>query len=227
MPTKTKFSADQFTPTEFATAAQKARFANNFVQFVLSGFDRKKFPKWFYTRLSMTFGHIAHYNQEGFYATWFSATDKQRKFIDRLREWVAYGDPKYTFSDVERQLVHWANGEGREDIDNILDQNAEAETKAIHAEVDRMKKLQGESCQQFRVAAKSQNTGSFGHRQYIVVAKDGSTFRINIIPSNLSLTEGQTLDVPLCNGRPKWDRFYVEAPTQMPNVPQEVIDEVW
>lgn len=227
MPTKTKFSAGQFKATEHATVQDKAKFANHFVKFVLSGFDRKKFPKWFYVRLSMTFGHIAHYNQNGFYETWFATADTQREFIDRLRNHTSYGQPEYTFVDVERQLIHWANTDGREEIDNVLNQNADAQQRAIESEQKRMAAIAGQETQQFKVAAKSQNTGGFGHRQYVVMAKDGSAFKLNIVPSNLSLAEGQVIDVPLHNGSPKWDKFYVECPERLANAPQAVIDEVW
>lgn len=103
------FKAEQFTPTRHDSAADKARFANVFVRFVESGFKETLFPKWFYTRLSMTFGHIAHYNQQGFYFEQFSST---RRRIEFLRQTVGFpsmmgGDPHFTYSDVERVLAQW------------------------------------------------------------------------------------------------------------------------
>jgi len=109
MPRKPLFTADQFTPTDFDSASEKARFANHFIRFVESGFKETLFPKWFYTRLSLTFGHIAHFNQQGFYATFFTTT---RGKLDFLRQTVEFpsmmgGDPRYTYSDVERVLAAW------------------------------------------------------------------------------------------------------------------------
>ena len=102
-----KFTAAQFTPTEHSTSEDKAKFANQFVKFVTNGFKEKDFPKWFYNRLSMCRQHIAHYNQGGFYDVWFSSEFKQDDF---MRHWAlqdVYGDPKYTYSDVERVLQTW------------------------------------------------------------------------------------------------------------------------
>jgi hypothetical protein len=107
MTTKVMFSPQQFTPTEFSTAEDKAKFANHFVRFVESGFKESLFPKWFYTRLSMTFGHIAHYNRNGFYETWFANTDKQMEFLQHTMRYPCYGQPEYTYCDVEEALIYW------------------------------------------------------------------------------------------------------------------------
>lgn len=107
---KRVFTADQFTPTEWSTAEDKAKFANQFVVFVESGFARDKFPKWFYTRLSMTFGNIAHYNQEGFYATWFMDTDSKMEFLQNVIAYPCYGSSSFTYSDVEIALQNWLAG---------------------------------------------------------------------------------------------------------------------
>lgn len=104
---KKMFTADQFTPTEFSTTKDKAKFANHFVRFVESGFNENLFHKWFYTRLSMTFGHIAHYNIHGFYATWFEDTDMQMEFFEHTLSFPCYGQPEYTFCDVEKVLIVW------------------------------------------------------------------------------------------------------------------------
>lgn len=101
------FSANQFTATKWETAEQKAKFANHFVRFATNGCRATMFPQWFYTRLSMTFGHIAHYDRSGFYSTWFSDRAGASEFFDRVAGWVAYGDPEYTYSDVERALQQW------------------------------------------------------------------------------------------------------------------------
>src|SRR3990167_862659 len=60
-----------YTATEFDTAADKEKFELQFKRFVMSDFAENKFPNWFYKSLSMTFGHIAHYNKAGFYSTFY------------------------------------------------------------------------------------------------------------------------------------------------------------
>ena len=104
-----KFTASQFTPTEWSTAEDKAKFVNHFVRFVKSDFKRTLFPHWFYTRLSMTFGHIAHYNIHGFYAEFFTKTEDKLDFLKKtVNPWHGFaGDPHYTYCDVEKELAKW------------------------------------------------------------------------------------------------------------------------
>jgi len=105
---KTVFTANQFTPTKFDTAEDKARFANHFVRFIEKGFPRTLFPKWFYRRLSSTFRHTAHYNIDGFYGMWFGGPERQQNFLQHTRLVEIYGDPAFTYSDVEKALQNWA-----------------------------------------------------------------------------------------------------------------------
>ena len=102
-----KFTADQFKPTEWSTAKDKADFANHFVKFVLADFPSKLFDKKFYDRLSSCFGHIAHYNQDTFYDTFFSDTRRKLEFVNQTLTGGGHGDPLFTFSDVERELHAW------------------------------------------------------------------------------------------------------------------------
>ena len=109
---KTRFTAEQFRPTQWDTAEEKARFANAFVRFVESDFKATLFPKTFYRRLSMTFGHIAHYDQGGFYATFFTTALGKVRFLEQCVTWDCCGDPAYTYSDVETALRAWIKAEG-------------------------------------------------------------------------------------------------------------------
>ncbi len=110
------FTAEQFTPTKFGTAEDKAKFANHFVRFVESDFKSTLFPKWFYTRLSMTFGHIAHYNQSGFYSEFFASTMDKVRFLEQTRLAGCYGSPEHTYCDVERVIVKWVRDSGVESL---------------------------------------------------------------------------------------------------------------
>lgn len=106
------FKAGQFTPTEFYTAEDKAKFANAFVRLVEGDFAPGLFPKWFYTNLTNCFGHIAHFDQSGFYATWFTSNEKKLRFLVNAGRFPAYGDPEFTFCDVEKALKTWIAGSG-------------------------------------------------------------------------------------------------------------------
>lgn len=101
------FKAEQFTPTKWDSAEQKAKFANQFVRLIERGFQFHDFPKWFYNRLSNTFGHIAHYNQLGFWETWFENQGQQLAFLRHTATCQICGDPAFTYSDVERALQGW------------------------------------------------------------------------------------------------------------------------
>lgn len=96
------FTADRFTPTQWDSADRKAAFAKQFIRFVQCDFS-----KAFYVRLSMTFGHIAHYNQGGFFEEFFTTTQDKFRFLRLTLAYPCYGDPAWTFSDVEKALQSW------------------------------------------------------------------------------------------------------------------------
>lgn len=105
--TITDFTADRFTPTKWDSSDKKATFAKQFIRFVESDFARSKFPKTFYQRLSMTFSMIAHFNQHGFFETFFTTTEGKVRFLRMTLAHPCYGDPAWTYSDVERALQTW------------------------------------------------------------------------------------------------------------------------
>ena len=113
---KKLFDASMFTATAHSTTADKAKFANHFVRFVESDFKPTLFYGWFYTRLSMTFGHIAHYNCRGFYETFFADLAGKVRFLEITAGVKGYdmicGAPTHTYSDVERELRSWVQTEG-------------------------------------------------------------------------------------------------------------------
>jgi hypothetical protein len=96
-----------YTPTERDTADDKAKFVQQFKKFVDSDFEIKKFPKWFYIRLSMCFGHIAHFNQGRFYDTFFTSTRGKVRFLEKCSQWPCCGSPHFTYCDCERELQDW------------------------------------------------------------------------------------------------------------------------
>jgi hypothetical protein len=101
---KGPFLRSQFQPTKFSTAQDKADFGNSLLRFVESEWAPTLFTKSFYHRLSMCFGHIAHSNRTQFYEEWFSSLGAQVEFLKHTLRFPSYGDPEYTFSDVERAI---------------------------------------------------------------------------------------------------------------------------
>jgi hypothetical protein len=116
LPAEVRFPPGGFVATQHSSADAKARFANHYVRFVAAGFAYDLFQPWFYRRLSTTFGHIAHYDLEGFYHTWFGRTFDQHGFVDQALRWRCPGDPAYTYCDVEAVLQEWLRSVGAVEV---------------------------------------------------------------------------------------------------------------
>ena len=101
---KGPFLPTDFTPTRFSTAADKAEFGNQLLRFIESEWAQALFTKDFYHRLSMCFGHIAHVDRLTFYETWFTCHHDRPRFLEKTLKWPCWGDPEYTFSDVEQAI---------------------------------------------------------------------------------------------------------------------------
>ncbi len=104
---KQLWDVEKLSPTKFSTVADKVKFGNQFVKFFQSGFSKEKFPKWFYTRLSMCFGMIAHYDINGFYETFFTNDKDRAEFVEMVLNYPCYGSPEFTFCDIEKQIQQW------------------------------------------------------------------------------------------------------------------------
>ena len=100
----TFFTASNFLPTKWSTADEKAAFGNALLDFMLTGFLAGRFTEKLYARLSMCYGHIAHFNRQGFSETWFDSPESIASFVNHLMQWPCHGDAGYTFSDVERAI---------------------------------------------------------------------------------------------------------------------------
>jgi hypothetical protein len=98
------FEPNQFVATKWSTAGDKAIFANALMKFIAHEFPRQSFSKTLYRRLSNTFGHIAHYDRDGYYSTFFERDADKVVFLDQTLRWRCYGDPTYTYCDVERAV---------------------------------------------------------------------------------------------------------------------------
>jgi hypothetical protein len=131
------FTAEEFTPTQWDSAETKAEFANHFVRFVESDFKQSLFTKKFYNRLSMCFDHIAHYNQGGFWETFFTSDQDKLDFLTQTISQGGYGDPHWTYSDVERVLRQWVFDTG---LIDTYQQKANATVESQErAELDRLR----------------------------------------------------------------------------------------
>jgi hypothetical protein len=98
------FTAAELTPMQWASAEDKAKFANALMKFVANEFPRQSFTRSLYHRLSNTFGHIAHTNLDGFYGAFFERAFDKIVFLEQTLSWPHFGEPTFTFSDVERAV---------------------------------------------------------------------------------------------------------------------------
>ena len=94
----------EFVPTKYSSAAEKAEFGNALLHFLDAECPQELFTKKLYNRISMAFGHIAHYDRAGFYDTWFTSARHKAAFIEKTLRWPCHGDPEYTFSDIEHAV---------------------------------------------------------------------------------------------------------------------------
>lgn len=104
----TYFERFEFKRAGSSTIEDKQRYLYHFTRFVRADFKDTLFPDWFYKQTSYMWGHIAHFNRGGFFNTWFSTTHQKVAFLERCSDpRCIYGDPAYTYVDVERALLHW------------------------------------------------------------------------------------------------------------------------
>ena len=156
--TKNIFTADRFTATQHSTAEEKARFCDALCQVRPQRVFAQSVQDRVLPTVSNIFGHIANYDETGFWEVWFATPAKQRQFVRRIHEWVPVGDPHFCWSDVERELKSWAATEA-EAIDAVLTENERKFAEAAKAETDRRAALQSQTHQEFTVVAKSSNIG--------------------------------------------------------------------
>ena len=89
------------------------------------------------TAISNTFGHIANHNIDGYYSIFFERDADKVVFLDQTLRWPCYGDPTYTFSDVERAVQR------RLRATNVIDVFRMREADATHKrELDILARLQ-------------------------------------------------------------------------------------
>ena len=118
------FTAAEFTPTQWASAEDKAKFANALMKFVANEFPRQSFTRSLYQRLSNSFGHIAHRNLDGFYGAFFERDTDKVVFLEQTLSWPHFGDPTFTFSDVERAVKRRLRAAKVIDILRLLEADA-------------------------------------------------------------------------------------------------------
>ena len=98
------FTAADFTAAPHGTAEEKARFANSLCRFMAGGFTRAAFTKVLYNRLMHLFGHIAHYDANGFHGEFFTNHGDTARFLEQAMRYPAWGRPHESWCDVEEAV---------------------------------------------------------------------------------------------------------------------------
>ncbi len=101
---KRPFLPEDFLPTRFSTADDKAAFGNTLLHFLESNCKRELFTNSLYDHLSKCFAHIAHCDRETFYQMWFDNEAHRLRFIEHTLRGRCWPNPEFTFSDVERAV---------------------------------------------------------------------------------------------------------------------------
>lgn len=101
------FYARHFQPTPWDMAEEKAEFANRFVRFVESDFNRQFFTGKFYQRMVCMFGFHAFPNSQNFWEHYFGNETGKRRFILTCIEHRHAGDPATTYADAHARLQDW------------------------------------------------------------------------------------------------------------------------
>lgn len=113
------FAAAEFTATQWDDGAAKARFARHFLRFLGQGMPEHLFTQAFYRRLSLCFGHIAHYSRHGFLDHYFRTASDKRRFLQDSMDWSPMGDPAWTWCDVELALQQRIQASGLLEIHGV------------------------------------------------------------------------------------------------------------
>ena len=92
---------------KYLTAGEKTKILKSFERFVKSGFKETLFTKAVYKHLSLHFGFIAHYNQQGFYSARFEDAQGLAKTLHAIvnaSPWTFVDDNTSGNADLNRGI---------------------------------------------------------------------------------------------------------------------------
>ncbi len=99
-----KLEPADFKATKWDTAEVKVKFGNHLLRFIAEDYPKFLWTNVFYNRLALTFSNIAHYNSHGFWITFFESTTDHIQFLRNIARHPCWGDPEFTYSDIERAV---------------------------------------------------------------------------------------------------------------------------
>jgi hypothetical protein len=95
------------------SAEEKEKVLKDWQRFIESDFNKARFTKPLYNHLIQHCSFIAHYNQAGFYDTYFEDPEDTMKFIKQF-------DREQGCISVEYGMKYWLNAEDYADVNNAM-----------------------------------------------------------------------------------------------------------
>lgn len=96
-----------FKSVKFMTAEEKEKVLKNWKQFIKNDFKEKFFTKRLYNHLTLHCSFIAHYDQAGFYSTYFRNAEDTLRFVRQF-------DEDLNYSSAEYGMDYWIKGDFRD-----------------------------------------------------------------------------------------------------------------
>lgn len=98
---------------KFMSAEEKEKVIKDWQRFIENDFDKAKFTKRLYNHLIQHCSFIAHYNQSGFYGTYFEDPEDTMKFIKQF-------DREHGCVSIEYGMTYWLNNDDYRDINTAM-----------------------------------------------------------------------------------------------------------
>ena len=98
---------------KFMSADEKDKVLKDWTRFIESDFSQARFTKALYNHLIQHCSFIAHYNQQGFYGTYFEGPEDTLKFMKQF-------DREQGCVSVEYGMTYWLNNEDYRDINTAM-----------------------------------------------------------------------------------------------------------
>jgi hypothetical protein len=95
------------------SAEEKERALKDWQRFIESDFSQARFTKALYNHLIQHCSFIAHYNQAGFYDTYFKNPERTTRFLQQF-------DKDHCCKSVEYGMEYWIKSEDYQDINKAM-----------------------------------------------------------------------------------------------------------
>ena len=119
--------------TKFMSAEEKEKVLKDWQRFIESDFNKARFTKPLYNHLIQHCSFIAHYNQGGFYGTYFEDPEDTMRFIKQF-------DKDKGCISVEYGMTYWLNNDDYRDINTAMVEVMEPYKGALYLRMKRKAK---------------------------------------------------------------------------------------